>query len=239
MGSALLFDLDETLVDRSSSAGDFLASQCRRFQGRMSHVTPDRYCRAFMDLNARGFSERRTLYEALVRELGLGIPYEELLADYRENSSTSCRLFIDTRDVLRTLRERGHRLGIVTNGSAQLQGAKIHRLGLETLVDTVLISESEGIRKPEREIFRRAADRLGTVPTDCVFVGDNPVADISGAVTAGMTAVWVCRGSSWPEELSHQPTHTITTLLELLGLDFPEPGTGSQPRKPSEDIDEA
>jgi putative hydrolase of the HAD superfamily len=54
----------------------------------------------------------------------------------------------------------------------------------------VLISDGEGVSKPDPEIFRRALERLGTNASDAVFVGDHPDVDVSGARAAGMKAVW-------------------------------------------------
>ena len=71
------------------------------------------------------------------------------------------------------------------------QLANIYQMKLDLLVDSILVSEKEGIRKPDPEIFWRAASRLSLKPEDCLFVGDNPVADILGATDAGMQAIWV------------------------------------------------
>jgi putative hydrolase of the HAD superfamily len=108
------------------------------------------------------------------------------------------------RDTLTALRERGLRLGIVTNGETEFQLKNIHALGLPELVDTILISEQERIKKPEPDIFLRAAERLGTTPSRCLFVGDHPVNDIDGAKRVGMRTAWF--------------GHDIRTLSELLHL---------------------
>jgi putative hydrolase of the HAD superfamily len=114
---------------------------------------------------------------------------------------------------LRWLRNHQLKLGIVTNGSIAAQEPKIQRLGLAALMDTVLISEREGVRKPEAEIFNRALDRLGVDAASAWFVGDHVDADIRGASEAGLTAVWRrSRG-----EAGHA-AHTITGLGELIPL---------------------
>jgi putative hydrolase of the HAD superfamily len=55
---------------------------------------------------------------------------------------------------------------------------------------TILISDAEGISKPDRQIFHRALDRLNTDPAQAVFVGDHPEVDVAGARAAGMRAIW-------------------------------------------------
>jgi putative hydrolase of the HAD superfamily len=79
---------------------------------------------------------------------------------------------------------------VVTNGPTALQQGTIAGLGLGDVFDAILISEAEGVRKPDPSIFRRAAMRIGREPRAAVFVGDNPDADVAGAQNAGMRAVW-------------------------------------------------
>jgi putative hydrolase of the HAD superfamily len=80
------------------------------------------------------------------------------------------------------------------------------------------------VRKPDRAIFLHAAQRLGVEPSGCLFVGDNPVADILGAHACGMRTAWLANRSKWPDELSPRPDAVISTLDEVLPL-----ATGNQP----------
>ena len=61
-----------------------------------------------------------------------------------------------------------------------------------------MISEIEQVRKPQAEIFHRAAKRLGVTPKNSVFIGDHPEADIMGAKNAEMKAIWK-RSLYWQE----------------------------------------
>lgn len=69
------------------------------------------------------------------------------------------------------------KVGLVTHGRQSIQKATIEALGIWGLLDQILISESEGVRKPDPEIFFRAASRLELRTTECCFVGDHPEAD--------------------------------------------------------------
>ena len=81
-------------------------------------------------------------------------------------------------------------MGLVTNGAVDSQQPKIDGLGIARYFDTMLISEAEGVVKPDAEIFRRATDNLGISPDQAVMIGDNPEADIRGAKSCGMKAIW-------------------------------------------------
>jgi putative hydrolase of the HAD superfamily len=93
-------------------------------------------------------------------------------------------------------------LGLVSNGRAFLQGAVLRALEIEIFFDAVLISEAEGVRKPDAEIFHRALRRLDVGAEEAVYVGDHPEADICGARDAGLKAVWK-RNRFWAPPILH------------------------------------
>jgi FMN phosphatase YigB (HAD superfamily) len=94
----------------------------------------------------------------------------------------------------------------------------INALGLAELVDAYFISEAEQLRKPDIRLFARAAARIGTPIEDCLFVGDNPVADILGAHAAGMQTAWIRRGLDWPAGADSNPGRTLHGLYEVVDL---------------------
>ena len=104
---------------------------------------------------------------------------------------------------------------MITNGQSVWQQQKLNTLGIASLFDTVLISETEGVRKPDRAIFERALDRLKVKAGDAVFIGDNPEADIAGARNAGMIAVWK-HVPYWPMNI--EGVRTVRSLSELLPI---------------------
>ena len=64
-----------------------------------------------------------------------------------------------------------YRTAILSNADQSLRG-RLRELGIHDLFDTVVSSAEEGMAKPEPEIYRRAAERLGLPPEACVFVDD-------------------------------------------------------------------
>jgi putative hydrolase of the HAD superfamily len=116
-------------------------------------------------------------------------------------------------DTLVELRRRGKRLGIVTNGVAAVQHATIDALGIRSAVDAIVISETEGVRKPHPDLFHRAAFRVGVAPSECCFVGDHPTVDVAAAEAAGLQGIWR-RTSHWAPAA---PVRTIDAIPEILG----------------------
>jgi putative hydrolase of the HAD superfamily len=115
---------------------------------------------------------------------------DALLDDYRAGFPNACVLFPDADRTLSCLRASGLKLGMITNGSIRMQNRKLECLALSPLFDTILISDAEGISKPDHRIFHRALERLNTTPAQAVFVGDHPEVDVAGARAAGMQAIW-------------------------------------------------
>lgn len=142
----------------------------------------------------------------------------EFFLDFAANSV----LLDGVTDVLQELRRHGYLIGVITNGYTFLQDHKLDFSGLRPFVDITLVHETEGIGKPDAEIFRRAAARLGVPCEACLFVGDHPLNDITGALSAGMQAVRVDYGFVPNHPIYDRPippdVPEIQHLDELLSL---------------------
>jgi putative hydrolase of the HAD superfamily len=212
---AILFDLDETLVDRRASLEPYL----RRLYDRLC-LSPDGWTsfqRRFEELDQGGYADREAVFRSLTVEFGVPVPVADLVAEFEHTAWWGARTFSGTNEVLNELRRRGYRLGIVTNGSVATQGEKLLRAGLASKVDAVVISEAEGVKKPAPKIFQASANRLGAPLRECWFVGDHPEKDVDGARRAGMVGVWLRGEVAWPKSLKY-PDYTIDSLAELLDL---------------------
>ena len=184
---AVLFDLDNTLHDRDAGVAAFLRTQ----HAALDLPIPFEAWRArFVALERRGRVWKDVVYRDLVAGFGLDHDPAALLADYEAGFAGHVVPFGNPRETLRTLRERGWRTGIVSNGRAAFQRATLGALGIDDLIDTVIISAEVDLRKPDPAIFRLALDRLGCEAGASWFVGDDPEADVAGARGVGMQALW-------------------------------------------------
>ena len=216
MIKAILFDLDETLFDRTGSLKLFLQDQYKRHEA-LAHVPVDDFITMFLTLDARGSQPQAETYAALLGHLGQvdDTLVSTMHAEYEDGFRQFATMFPGTEELLLYLRQKGLRTGIISNGRTDHQMANIYQMKLDLLVDSILVSEKEGIRKPDAEIFWRAASRLSFKPEDCLFVGDNPVADVLGATDAGMQAIWVPNGADWPGDAPPNPGLTAASLQDL------------------------
>lgn len=123
----------------------------------------------------------------------------------------------DTLETLRALKERGMKLGVVSNTYQRgpVLEAQLAECGASPYIDVAVFSSEMGLRKPHPALFQTPLAELGVAPKEAVFVGDSVEADIHGAQAAGMRAV-----------LTHQyrqesvegvtPDHIIWRLPELV-----------------------
>lgn len=211
-----MFDLDGTLFDRDSAVRELAHAQHRTFAAELGGVRAERFVERLLELDEHGHGDKRNVYGMLVRELGLDPALgHRLLEHFRDAHSQFGKAFDDALPTLAALRARGIAVGLVTNGRVDTQQGKVRRLGLEPYLDVTLISEREGLRKPDRRLFELALARLGVPAAQAWHVGDHPMADVTGAHAAGLIAVWRYV-PYWPEPATR--AFTIFALAELLPL---------------------
>ncbi len=216
---AVLFDFDDTLQNRRAA---FLAATRELLARYMPYVNDeerDERARTMLEENNGGYVNYTQYFDSMfTRWEWQGVDSPEALHDeYLYCFPSHTTLFADAADTLRALRERGYITGVITNGSPLLQNRKLDVSGLRPLLDVTVVSGDEGVHKPNPELFRRVAMRLGLAPQQCVYVGDHPVNDMQGAREAGMRTVFLNAGDFAPPD-NIPVANTPTDVLPLIEL---------------------
>lgn len=134
-----------------------------------------------------GYVYRRFLAERGIVDEGLVRRLFEVFSDIQ-----SYKLFEDSLPALIELRERGYRLGLISNFEGWLEKLLIE-LEVGHLFDVTVISAVEGIEKPDPAIYHLGLERAGVAPGDAVHVGDSPVNDAFPAAEVGITPILLDR----------------------------------------------
>lgn len=122
-------------------------------------------------------------------------------------------LFPEVVDSLLRLRTQ-YRLGIITNGSSDLQREKIERTGIGHFFEAIFISSEIGIGKPDGRLFKLALDKFSVNSGSAIFIGDSLERDITGAHNVGIKGVWMNR-SGLINNQKTVPDCEISNLSEL------------------------
>ena len=227
----ILFDLDDTLCDyaRARALRLRLAFSLDLDGGEaVPGRDLDRIIADSLAMHPHGADH----FPELFRRHGIAEPAvaEAAMSWYRANRFHGLELFADAVETIAALRRvrlpgQGvveRRIGVVTNGPADVQRAKIELLGIMALADFVVVSEEFGAWKPDPRIFAEAL-RLGEAnAAEAVFVGDSVEHDMAGARAAGIRSIWVNRtGRPWPvaEPAPDYEVSTLGALLPLLGAE--------------------
>lgn len=185
----MLFDLDNTLVDRDAAfrlwAGEFAAGR------GLPADAVDR----LVALDGDGFTPREEVFARARESFSLADPVEDLIEDYHHRYPRHITLPERSRSGLRALRSAGWKVGIVTNG-VRVQQRKLEAARLLDEVDGVCISDLVGSWKPDPGIFTEAARRCGC-ELEGWMVGDSATADIRGGQGVGLRTIWFHRGRTW------------------------------------------
>ena len=216
----VLLDLDDTLCDyRSARDRRLRAAFTNGNEPGSDHRLGDdldRMVAASIAANPHGVEHFPRLFE----EFGATDPTraEQAAEWYRRNRFFGLRLFPESLSVIAWLRSCDSpplRIGVVTNGPAEIQRTKAMTLGIDRLVDFVLVSGEFGSEKPDRAIFEEALRLGGAPPERAIMVGDSLEHDIAGAQAAGITAVWINR-SEYPNiPVVPKPDFVVQRLREL------------------------
>jgi putative hydrolase of the HAD superfamily len=126
-------------------------------------------------------------------------------------------LFPESQDVLAFLKDSGQfKLGLITNGPADVQRQEIVTLGIGGFFDHILIEGEFKLGKPHLQIFAEACAKWGLQPSQMLFVGNAFEHDVQGAKRAGWHALWVNKAEEENPGTQPQPDEEIVDLWEVI-----------------------
>ena len=225
---AVIFDLDDTLCDTTGAMMTALKAvslSIPAFAGRSPAELHALQLRVMQGLDAQIFSgaldaeqARTRRFERMLSACGDSAPDGAGAAvAYREVYRASFRQTPRAEQLLNALRERGLKIGVLTNYLRDVQRETLEAIGLLPLVDA-LVTVSDAPPKPHPDSYAAICRALNVTPDRAVMVGDSWPNDVTGAVTAGLRAVWYNpSGQPAPAQTAHaqMPHAVLTSFLPL------------------------
>jgi phosphoglycolate phosphatase len=188
---AVLFDFDGTLADTAPD----LAAAVNRMRAEQGHAPlPLEKLRPFASAGARGLVQ--AAFGVKPGDAEYNAMRESFLGFYAERVCKETRLFPGIAELLRELRARDVRWGIVTNKSTRFTDAIVAALELDP--DCVACGDTTPHLKPHPASLLHAAEQLRLPPAECCYLGDD-LRDIKAAQAAGMRPIAVDWGYHHPE----------------------------------------
>jgi putative hydrolase of the HAD superfamily len=228
----VILDLDDTLIDYTGAASSCWQTICDETAPSIGAVGAQLHA-AVMDTRtwywadlernrlgrANPVEASRQIVTLAFERLGIiaGEHVEMMALAYQQRRRELVTIFPESVEVVETLRARGHRLAMITNGATATQRDKIERFDLGRLFDHLLVEGEFGIGKPDARVYQHVLGELGVSADQAVMVGDDLERDVAGPQRAGMLGVWIDRaGAGVPASSTIRPDRIIRSLTELL-----------------------
>ena len=176
----VIFDLDDTLY----SEKEYVRSGYKAVSNYLGGGYEEKLWSFFI--------EGKPAIDELLKELGRENEKAEILKVYRSHKP-DIHLYSGVTGMIEELKNHGIRVGVITDGRPEGQNNKVAALGLDELVDDIIITDELGgiqFRKPCDIAFRIMMTRWRLNPADTIYVGDNPAKDFKAPQQLGIRSVY-------------------------------------------------
>lgn len=209
--NAIIFDLDNTLIDRQRAFKEMLERKLPLFvPNEKKHQIP-KMIQDILAWDANGTVSRLKCFHQFLVEYDIDtITAEELDQSWANESGSTAYLFDDVTETLKELKKK-YKLALLSNGNPKSQRRKLATINIDDFFEYILISGEFSVNKPDPLIFKHVAKQLSVPCERCVYIGDNYEVDILGAKSAGMQAIYINRFNQ-----SYTDTLSINSIHELL-----------------------
>ncbi|MCR8641259.1 HAD family hydrolase [Paenibacillus sp. N1-5-1-14] len=217
--SAVIFDLDNTLLDRTLTFQRFCEKWVDTYFPNIEAEQSQSYIDYMIQADLDGYRPKPELFEELIEVFqwqSIKPTEDQLMEFYQIHYVQSAVLMDGALELLTMCKQMGMKVGLVTNGRNVIQYGKIDQLQMRDYFDHIIVSEEAGCKKPNPLIYKMILERLQVHAEHTIFVGDHPANDVEGAANVGMQTIWLKRNQKWDDRLHAIPIRTITLLGQLL-----------------------
>lgn len=172
----IIFDLDDTLMYEI----DYLKSAYRE----IAAFVDEKNHKAVYNFMWSNYQKGENVFDILIQKYPK-ISKEELLDGYR-NHFPNISLSEEANEVLQTIKSKGYKLGLITDGRSITQRNKLKALKIEELFDKIIVSEEFGSAKPDNRNFEIFIEKN---IKDYVYIADNPKKDFVTPNKLGWTTI--------------------------------------------------
>lgn len=217
----VIFDLDDTLYPEEQ----FVKSGFWVVALELSKWTNEPPSKIFSSLERIQRLSSKMVFDRILKEYGIysSKNVEKLVEIYRAHEP-NLTLYEDAEKTIRTLKKRGKKLGLISDGYYYVQKRKVEVLGLESLFDIIVLTDQWGKKywKPHPRAFKVILENISVKPSESVYVGDNLQKDFLASRKMGIYSIHIKRPSGiYKNEippLGGEANIEVKTLEEIINL---------------------
>jgi putative hydrolase of the HAD superfamily len=214
--NAVLFDLDNTLYD----VEQYFLGAFRTISESLSKKYGFPRQNIYKKL-VEIWNEKTSMYPHLFNDLLSFLKIDEkevqnLLKLFNRHDG-KIEPYPDTVTTLNALREKGCKLGLITDGNPERQKNKIKLLNIQHFFN-IIVYTKEIEPKPSSISYLTALEKLGVEPSNVFYVADNPLIDFEGAKKAGIQTIRILRGEFAKLPKNMYIDFEIKSLCEIIKI---------------------
>ncbi|TSB48444.1 HAD family hydrolase [Alkalicoccobacillus porphyridii] len=216
MRNAILFDLDQTLLDKDLSLKQFARHQYDSFSLH-DYTELEPFVIEFVKQHHQ-VQSKETVYGKLIDTFLMDRTLlSPLVAHLDQHFPAACIGIPGLIECLQTLKRNQYKIGIITNGRDSFQRENIKELGILHLVDNIVTSQDFGRKKPDLSIFLHGLGNLQATPQQAIFVGDSLTKDIVPSKTLGMKTILMGPAQVHPDiDTSCSDLYQVLSEIKIL-----------------------
>ncbi|WP_201005319.1 YjjG family noncanonical pyrimidine nucleotidase [Paenibacillus glycanilyticus] len=229
MYKAIIFDLDNTLLDYTYSEAECMRRTVREHNLNLDNEASwNAFWPAYLRHNFKHWMDfvhkrgsHQTIEDVLIHSFRDTISlqdsaYEKLSATYWHHFCNTCYFEPGAEELLQQV-QATHKLGIISNGLGLAQRKRLAAGQIYGKFHSIIVSDEAGVRKPGKEIFDLSLEELKLSNSEVLFVGDSLSDDYHGARNAGIDFCFYNRRAvSVSDEI--KPTYAIESLKDLISV---------------------
>jgi 2-haloacid dehalogenase len=125
--------------------------------------------------------------------------------------------FSEVPEVLKKLKDKNYKLGILSNGTPSLLNELVNSNSLDNIFDDIFSIEEVGIYKPDSKVYDLPIKKYKIQKEEVAFLSANTW-DVSGGGNYGYSSIWVNRNNNIFDNLDYKPKNEVKNLKQLLDI---------------------
>ena len=221
MIKAILFDLDNTLIDFMTMKKASCEAAVAAMIASGVHIEKELALKILFELYDQYGYEYNLIFQRFLEKTQNTIDYKVLAAGiiaYRKVQQSFLDPYPKVVPTLLALKQNGIKIGIVTDAPRLKAWMRLTELGLQDFFDVVVAYGDVTETKPSRMPFERALELLHMKPEEVLMVGDMPEKDVKGAQALGMKACFARYGWRRAEKPQTTADYEIDGIEEIIGI---------------------